>query len=79
MPSWTQKERRQFDHIKESQKDRGRSDRRAAEVAGRTVNKQRRLKGVSPSSRAQGTGNPSVALQNRTVHELRNLAARKNI
>lgn len=79
MPSWTKKDERQYDHIKESQVDRGSSEERAKEVAARTVNKQRRSEGRTPNKTTQGTGNPNKTLEERTVAELRNLAAEKKI
>ncbi len=39
------KRKRQYEHIKRSAKKRGRSTRRAKEIAARTVNKQRRRAG----------------------------------
>lgn len=39
------KRKRQYEHIKESAKKRGRSTKRAKEIAARTVNKQRRKSG----------------------------------
>lgn len=43
MPStaWSAKRERQFDHIKSSLKERGRSEKTAEEIAARTVNKER--------------------------------------
>ncbi|WP_040797618.1 hypothetical protein [Nocardia higoensis] len=38
---WTDKQERQYEHIKDSAKDRGASTERAKEVAARTVNKNR--------------------------------------
>ena len=35
------KRKRQYEHIKESEKKQGRSDKRAKEIAARTVNKQK--------------------------------------
>lgn len=75
MPSWSDKDERQYEHIKQSELDRGRSEDRAEEVAARTVNKTRRNEGRTPNKTTQGTGNPRVALEDRTVEELRNLAA----
>lgn len=75
MPSWTSKDERQYEHIKESEIDRGKSVDRAQEVAARTVNKRRRGEGRTPSSTTQGTGNPRTALEERTVDEIRNIAA----
>lgn len=41
------KRARQYEHIKESQKDRGASEDRAEEIAARTVNKERARSGES--------------------------------
>ena len=41
------KRERQYEHIKESQQDRGRSEKRAKEIAARTVNKERARSGES--------------------------------
>ncbi len=38
---WTRKQERKYEHIKRSQKKRGSSDRRAKEIAARTVQKER--------------------------------------
>jgi len=38
---WSAKRERQYEHIKESAKDRGESKDRAEEIAARTVNKER--------------------------------------
>ncbi|HEX6139164.1 MAG TPA: hypothetical protein VF013_01720 [Candidatus Limnocylindria bacterium] len=43
--SWSKKRERQYEHIKESYKDRGRSTDKAEELAARTVNKDRRESG----------------------------------
>lgn len=74
MPSWTSKERRQYEHIKESSLKRGASEDRAQEIAGRTVNKGRRQEGRTPNRTTTGTGNPRRSLEERTVAELRNMA-----
>jgi hypothetical protein len=72
--SWTAKDERQYEHIKESALDRGAGEDRAQEIAARTVNKQRRSEGRTPSRRTQGTGNPNRPLAERTRDELYNLA-----
>ncbi len=41
------KRARQYEHIKESEKDQGRSESRAEEIAARTVNKERARSGES--------------------------------
>jgi hypothetical protein len=47
------KRKRQYEHIKESAKKRGRSTKRAKEIAARTVNKQRRQAGQTTSKRSR--------------------------
>jgi hypothetical protein len=74
MPSWDNKDRRKYEHIKESSIDRGESEDRAEEIAARTVNKGRREEGRTPNKRTQGTGNPNAALEEHTVDELQNQA-----
>jgi hypothetical protein len=74
MPSWSKKDERQYEHVKESAQERGKSASRAKEIAARTVNKQRREEGRTPSGRTQGTGNPNRPLDERSRDELYNLA-----
>ena len=74
MPSWTKKEERQYEHIKDSSVDRGVSTKRAKEIAARTVNKSRREKGETPNKTTQGTGNPNTSLDDRSKQELYNIA-----
>ncbi|MCA9108463.1 MAG: Rho termination factor N-terminal domain-containing protein [Planctomycetaceae bacterium] len=76
MAKWTQKDKRQFEHVRESEIDRGIAEHDAEEIAGRTVNKQRRNEGRTPNKSTQGTGNPNTNLEDRTVDELRNTASR---
>lgn len=79
MPSWTKKEERKYEHIKEGYEDRGKSEDKAEEIAARTVNKGRRKAGETPNKRTQGTGNPRHALEDRTKAELQNIAREENI
>jgi hypothetical protein len=79
MPSWTEKDERQYEHVKDSALDRGRGEERAEEIAARTVNKQRREEGRTPDSRTSGTGNPSTSLDERTRDELYNRARELDI
>ena len=72
--AWSDKDERMFGHVKESEKEAGRSDERAAEIAGRTVNKQRRKEGRTPNKQTQGTGNPDLPLERRSKRELYNRA-----
>jgi plasmid stabilization system protein ParE len=75
MPEWNAKDQRQFKHIEDNELKSGSSEDEAAEIAARTVNKQRRKEGRTPNKTTQGTGNPNSRLKDRTVAELRNLAA----
>jgi hypothetical protein len=79
MPSWSNKDERMYEHIKDSEKKRGASTDRAKEIAARTVNKERREEGRTPNKTTQGTGNPNRGLESRTKDELYNLAKEKHI
>jgi plasmid stabilization system protein ParE len=48
---WSDKRERQYEHIKESYEDRGRSEDKAEELAARTVNKERAESGETKSSK----------------------------
>lgn len=48
--AWSDKDEKQYEHVKKSEKEKGRSDQRAKEIAGRTVNKQRRKEGRTKSN-----------------------------
>lgn len=71
---WSSKDERKYEHIKESSLERGKSEKRAKEIAARTVNKGRREEGRTPNKTTQGTGNPNKGLEDRTVDELKNEA-----
>lgn len=77
--AWTEKDERQYEHIKDSERERGRAEERAKEIAARTVNKQRRLEGRTPNETSQGTGNPNTPLEERTKRELYNRARELDI
>ena len=77
--AWSDKDERQYEHIKESAQKRGRSTRRAKEIAARTVNKQRREEGRTDNRTTQGTGNPNKPLSDRSKTELYNSAKKKGI
>jgi hypothetical protein len=47
--SWSDKRERQYEHIKESYEERGRSEEKAEELAARTVNKERSETGETKS------------------------------
>lgn len=68
-----------YDHVKESELESGVTNAQAEEIAGRTVNKHRRLEGRTPNKRTQGTGNPNIPLEERSRDELYNLAKEQRI
>ncbi len=72
--AWSDKDERQYEHIKQSELDDGTSEDRAEEIAARTVNKHRREEGRTENETTSGTGNPNTRLEERTVNELRNRA-----
>jgi len=72
--AWTKKDERMYENVKQSELDRGRSERKASEIAARTVNRQRREEGRTPNKTTSGTGNPNTRLEQRTVEQLRNRA-----
>lgn len=51
--SWSDKDERQYEHIKKSEKQHGKAESKAEEIAARTVNKQRRKEGNAPNKRTQ--------------------------
>ena len=53
--AWSDKRERQYDHIKDSLKDRGETESTAEEIAARTVNKERARAGESESSSRTST------------------------
>jgi plasmid stabilization system protein ParE len=79
MPAWTSKDERQFEHIKDSTRERGVSEDKAEEIAARTVNKRRRVEGRTPNVRTQGTGNPNRGLDERSRDEIYNRARELHI
>ena len=87
--SWSRKRERQYDHIKEGLRERGRSEGVAEEIAARTVNKVRAQKGESATasrtsiedlspSRRGGQRSHSGA-EGRTRAQLYNEARRMNV
>src|SRR5438105_2776711 len=88
--AWSGKRERQYEHVKESARERGASTKRAKEIAARTVNKERARSGearqssrlsrtdVSPGRRGgkrSGTSGP----RGRTKAQLYNEAKRMNV
>lgn len=60
---WSDKRERQYEHIKSGQEERGASERRAKEIAARTVNKDRARSGES--KRASRTSIEDVSPEHR--------------
>ncbi|MEV6279394.1 plasmid stabilization protein [Nocardia sp. NPDC051832] len=56
---WSNKRERQYEHIKESQEDRGTGTKRAKEIAARTVNKNRAQSGESRTASRTSTRDKS--------------------
>lgn len=77
--AWSPRDERQYEHVKQSELDRGRSEERAKEVAARTVNQQRREEDRTPNDMTQGTGNPNLPLGERSRDELYNRARELDI
>ncbi len=88
--AWNNKRERQYEHIKDSEKKRGASTKRAKEIAARTVNKERAQSGEAktssrtsrrdmPSSRRGGQRSGTNRPRGRTKEQLYNEAKRMNI
>lgn len=77
--AWSNKDERMYEHVKESEKERGTKADRAREIAARTVNKHRREEGRTPNKRTEGTGNPRHSLEARSKDELANRASELHI
>jgi hypothetical protein len=88
--AWSAKRERQYEHIKESEKDQGRSTERAKEIAARTVNKERARAGEAressrlsredmSSGRRGGRRSGTDRKKGRTKEQLYNEAKRMNI
>jgi hypothetical protein len=85
------KDARKYEHIKESAKDQGKSDSTAAEIASRTVNKDRARAGKTQQASKASTQDPKSSSQRggersgtksekgRTKDQLYDEAKRKNV
>lgn len=76
---WSNKDERQYEHIKRSEERRGASTKRAKSIAAASVNKERRQEGRTPNRKTQGQGNPNRSLENRSRDELYNKARELDI
>jgi hypothetical protein len=88
--AWSNKRERQYEHVKESAKERGASTKRAKEIAARTVNKERARSGEARSAsrtsrrdissgRRGGLRSGTSRPKGRTKEQLYNEAKRMNI
>jgi hypothetical protein len=89
--AWNAKRERQYEHIKESEKEQGRSTKRAKEIAARTVNKERARSGETKtrpsrtstrdlsSGRRGGLRSGTNRPKGRTKEQLYSEAKRMNI
>jgi hypothetical protein len=88
--AWSAKRERQYEHIEESEREQGRSPKRAKEIAARTVNKERARSGEAKSSsrlsrtdmssgRRGGQRSGTSRAKGRTKEQLYNEARRMGI
>jgi len=88
--AWSNKRERQYEHVKDSAKQRGASTKRAKEIAARTVNKERARSGEArqssrssrqdiSSGRRGGLRSRSGRSTGQTKEQLYNQAKRLNI
>ena len=77
--AWSKHDEKMYDHVRESELDRGMDPARAEEIAARTVNKHRREEGRTLNKTTQGTGNPTEGYETRSRDELYNIAREKDV
>jgi plasmid stabilization system protein ParE len=87
--AWSAKRERQYEHIKDSLEDRGKSERVAEEIAARTVNKERAQHGEAKEASASSVNDISPGRRGglrshkgeggRTVAQLRNEASDRGV
>lgn len=87
--AWSNKRERQYEHIKQGQRERGAGEDRAEEIAARTVNKERARSGESDRASRTSTEDISSGRRGglrshqgsggRTKDQLYNEAKQKNI
>jgi len=87
--AWSPKRERQYEHIKQSLEQRGRTEETAEEIAARTVNKERARSGeakeasrmslVDISYERRGGLRSHTGAKGRTYEQLRNEAREKRI
>lgn len=87
--AWSAKRERQYEHVKESQLESGRSEKKAEEIAARTVNKERARAGEAKTASRSSTDDISSGRRGglrsgkgpggRTKDQLYNEAKRMNV
>ncbi|QBR91991.1 plasmid stabilization protein [Nocardioides euryhalodurans] len=87
--AWSRKRERQYEHVKDGLEERGRSEEEAAEIAARTVNKERARAGEAEQSSRTSTEDLSSSRRGglrshsgaagRTRDQLYEEARRKNV
>ena len=88
--AWSDKRERQYEHVKDSARERGATTKRAKEIAARTVNKERARTGEAKESsrtsrqdmssgRRGGLRSGTSRVKGRTKEQLYNEAKRMNI
>jgi len=87
--TWSDKRERQYEHVKESELKEGRSQKRAEEIAARTVNKERARSGESRTASRTSTDDISSGRRGglrshrgpggRTFKQLYEEAKKKNV
>ncbi len=71
--AWSEKDERQYRHVKKSEKKRGRSTRRAKEIAARTVNKERAEQGRTQARRRSASRNLDEQTKDQLYREAKKL------
>ena len=64
--AWSNKRERQYEHVKDSEKKKGESTKRAKEIAARTVNKERSKAGEAKSSSRSSSSSSSRSASSRS-------------
>jgi plasmid stabilization system protein ParE len=87
--AWSDKRERQYEHIKEGLRDRGKSEKLAEEIAARTVNKERAQHGEAEKASASSVNDISASRRGglrshegaggRTLAQLRNEASQRGV
>jgi plasmid stabilization system protein ParE len=87
--TWSAKRERQYEHIKDNLRDRGKGEKLAEEIAARTVNKERAQHGEAEQASASSVNDISASRRGglrshegaggRTLAQLRNEASQRGV